>query len=266
MPRFDEHEGLAALMDRAIEEFGLAGTMPPEVLQFPTEENKQTAIVRVGLICEGKEGAGQRRTYYALGDACPDNTTSSDVKKRPVAMAESRAWVRALRMLTNTYGDRVDGRQPPPPPPARDRPSPQPAAAPKAITREQWDTIVGLGAKLGLTEEQTAAKVKAALNVAAVKDATEEQAARIVTGWGKELTLRQAAPAQPALPEEGPPDEGPPPEPPRSEPEERDRLRRDINKQLPRLVAVGSTMKPPGPQASVAEMRGWLVAAEKALA
>lgn len=256
-PRFNDEEGLAALMDKAIREHNLVGTMPPEVLQFPSEENHQTAIVRVCLIVSGQEGVGHR-TYWALGDANPENTTSQDVKRRPVAMAESRGWVRALRILTNVYEDRVDARpQQREPQREQQRTTQTQASAAPGMTKDQWDAMIVIGARLGLDPAGVTASVKELIGVRA-KDATAQQAATALAALQQRLDALTEAPL--------PDDEGPPAE--ADDPETRDQLRREINKMLPKLASpgVGSTLQAPGARATVTEMRAFLDKANRALA
>lgn len=83
-----------ALLAMATER-GLEG-IASELIQAPSSENQQTAIVRADVTLRGENGAP--RIFSCLGDASPETTK---IKGAYVRMAETRAIGRALRMGLN---------------------------------------------------------------------------------------------------------------------------------------------------------------------
>ncbi|MFI5297578.1 MAG: hypothetical protein ACHREM_05720 [Polyangiales bacterium] len=79
------------LLSRAHEE-GLKST-ETKLLQMPTEENRQTAIVHA-IVCT------KRGTFTGIGDANPANVNRR-IAPHVVRMAETRAIARALRVAVN---------------------------------------------------------------------------------------------------------------------------------------------------------------------
>jgi hypothetical protein len=93
--------------------------------QYPTDDNKQTAVVYAEVTIFDKEGAVIRSTT-GIGDANPSNVTRM-VAQHAIRMAETRAIARALRTITNVALTSLEetggsGRPAPTPPPAPKRP------------------------------------------------------------------------------------------------------------------------------------------------
>ena len=72
-----------------------------EILQYPSTENDNTAVVRA--VAEGKDG----QCYGDIGDANPTNCNSK-VRRHLLRMASTRAKARALRDFTNVGMTSVD--------------------------------------------------------------------------------------------------------------------------------------------------------------
>ena len=72
-----------------------------EILQYPSAENDNTAVVRA--VAEGKDG----QFYGDIGDANPANCNSK-VRRHLLRMASTRAKARALRDFTNVGMTSVD--------------------------------------------------------------------------------------------------------------------------------------------------------------
>ena len=72
-----------------------------EILQYPSAENDNTAVVRA--VAEGKDG----QFYGDVGDANPANCNSK-VRRHLLRMASTRAKARALRDFTNVGMTSVD--------------------------------------------------------------------------------------------------------------------------------------------------------------
>ena len=72
-----------------------------EILQYPSPENDNTAVVRA--VAEGKDG----QFYGDIGDANPANCNSK-VRRHLLRMASTRAKARALRDFTNVGMTSVD--------------------------------------------------------------------------------------------------------------------------------------------------------------
>jgi hypothetical protein len=70
-----------------------------DLRQYPTDDNKQTAVVYAEVTIFDKEGAVIRSTT-GIGDANPSNVTRM-VAQHAIRMAETRAIARALRTITN---------------------------------------------------------------------------------------------------------------------------------------------------------------------
>jgi hypothetical protein len=216
------------------------------------------------------------RVFEGIGDASPKNV-SATIAPHYIRMAETRAKARALRDAVNVSGDEdipddeIDhGAQETRP--ARPNTAASAAAAyqetlrrqsaaPAAdrITADAWREIAELSAEAYReTEEQAKESFKKHFQIDAVNKATLKQASAYVEHLkvAIELNGQQAATAQQAeMTLEKPLDER----------EEKDVLRRWINVKLPSLAAVGSQMRPPGPNATLADMRAWKATAEKAL-
>ena len=91
----------AGLLDAAFQT-GLH-TLDTELVQIPTEENKQTAIVkavaRFHPMVEEQNGP-EGYTFSGIGDASPENV-SRNIAPHLIRMAETRAKARALRDAIN---------------------------------------------------------------------------------------------------------------------------------------------------------------------
>jgi hypothetical protein len=81
------------LLDVAHQYCGLT-RIETEILQYPTAENGNAAVVRA--VAEGKDG----ELYADIGDANPSNCTGK-VARHLMRMASTRAKARALRDFTN---------------------------------------------------------------------------------------------------------------------------------------------------------------------
>jgi hypothetical protein len=81
------------LLDVAHQHCGLT-RIETEILQYPTAENGNAAVVRA--VAEGKDG----ELYADIGDANPSNCTGK-VARHLMRMASTRAKARALRDFTN---------------------------------------------------------------------------------------------------------------------------------------------------------------------
>lgn len=97
-----------------------------EILQFPSQENGNTTIVRAIV----RTGKGE---FSGIGDASPASVPNKSIAVHSIRMAETRAIARALRVATNVsmtafeeLGGDVDT-----PAPAK-APAQQPAQAPTA--------------------------------------------------------------------------------------------------------------------------------------
>lgn len=95
--RYVLYEGL---LDKAHEE-GLHG-IETELVQVPTEENRQTAIVKAKIIVERNS---TYQTFTGYGDASPteeaDSRRKGPASTAPIRLAETRAKARALRDAVN---------------------------------------------------------------------------------------------------------------------------------------------------------------------
>lgn len=102
-----EHVTFDGLIDLAHKN-GLGGT-ETEVVQFPNEDNKWTAVVKA--IVTLKDPSGQYRNFSGIGDASPANTNKA-IALHSIRMAETRAIGRALRVALNIKGcmyEELDG-------------------------------------------------------------------------------------------------------------------------------------------------------------
>ena len=86
----------AGLLDEAHNR-GLKG-IDTELVQVPTEENGNVAVVKARVEMEGPEGLP--RTFSGIGDASPDNV-GRNIVPHIIRMAETRAKARALRDAVN---------------------------------------------------------------------------------------------------------------------------------------------------------------------
>jgi hypothetical protein len=86
----------AGLLDEAHNR-GLKG-IDTELVQVPTEENGNVAVVKARVEMEGPEGLA--RTFSGIGDASPDNV-GRNIVPHIIRMAETRAKARALRDAVN---------------------------------------------------------------------------------------------------------------------------------------------------------------------
>ena len=85
----------AGLLDEAHNR-GLKG-IDTELIQVPTEENGNVAVVKARVEIEGPEGS---RIFSGIGDASPDNV-GRNIVPHIIRMAETRAKARALRDAVN---------------------------------------------------------------------------------------------------------------------------------------------------------------------
>lgn len=86
----------AGLLDEAHER-GLR-SITTELIQVPTTDNEQTAIVKAEITLEPEPN--QMRRYEAYGDASPNNV-ARNITPHIIRMAETRAKARALRDAVN---------------------------------------------------------------------------------------------------------------------------------------------------------------------
>ena len=108
----------AGLLDEAHNR-GLRG-IDTEIVQIPTPENGNVAVVKATVEMEGSEG---NRTFSGIGDASPENV-GRNIVPHIIRMAETRAKARALRDAVNVGAtaleELADGDDAPPanyPPP-----------------------------------------------------------------------------------------------------------------------------------------------------
>ncbi len=87
----------AGLLDEAHNR-GLRG-IDTELLQVPTPENGNVAVVKATVAMEGPD-EGQGRTFSGIGDASPENV-GRNIVPHIIRMAETRAKARALRDAVN---------------------------------------------------------------------------------------------------------------------------------------------------------------------
>jgi hypothetical protein len=87
----------AGLLDEAHNR-GLRG-IDTELLQVPTPENGNVAVVKATVEMEGSN-EGQGRTFSGIGDASPENV-GRNIVPHIIRMAETRAKARALRDAVN---------------------------------------------------------------------------------------------------------------------------------------------------------------------
>jgi hypothetical protein len=87
----------AGLLDEAHNR-GLRG-IDTELLQVPTPENGNVAVVKATVEMEGPD-EGQGRTFSGIGDASPENV-GRNIVPHIIRMAETRAKARALRDAVN---------------------------------------------------------------------------------------------------------------------------------------------------------------------
>ncbi len=85
----------AGLLDEAHNR-GLRG-IDTELVQVPTPENGNVAVVKATVEMEGSEG---NRTFSGIGDASPENV-GRNIVPHIIRMAETRAKARALRDAVN---------------------------------------------------------------------------------------------------------------------------------------------------------------------
>ena len=85
----------AGLLDEAHNR-GLRG-IDTELIQVPTPENGNVAVVKAVVNMEATEGS---RTFSGIGDASPDNV-GRNIAPHIIRMAETRAKARALRDAVN---------------------------------------------------------------------------------------------------------------------------------------------------------------------
>ncbi|HKZ27337.1 MAG TPA: hypothetical protein VJ086_05530 [Rubrobacteraceae bacterium] len=85
----------AGLLDEAHNR-GLRG-IDTEIVQVPTPENGNMAVVKATVEMEGSEG---NRTFSGIGDASPENV-GRNIVPHIIRMAETRAKARALRDAVN---------------------------------------------------------------------------------------------------------------------------------------------------------------------
>ena len=238
-PRYREDDGHDQLVGKAHEMFGAFNTLPPEILQFPSKENEYTVIVRAGVSFI-KDGVTY--VHFALGDAA-QNSLATDMRPHYIRMAESRGRARALRLATNSRADDHEEEAKP----RRSVPIPEKPAV-ELLRKDQWTELAALGKDVhGWTEVETVAWVKKELDIVNVRQATAAQAKELYNKLFSEKAKKQV---QPELPSVVPP-------------EDKDTLRRKINSKLTQLLAVGSTMKPPGPKATETDMEVWLTEASR---
>ncbi len=86
----------AGLLDEAHNR-GLKG-IDTELVQVPTEENGNVAVVKARVEMEGPEGS--LRIFSGIGDASPENV-GRNIVPHIIRMAETRAKARALRDAVN---------------------------------------------------------------------------------------------------------------------------------------------------------------------
>jgi len=78
---------------------GLRG-IDTELVQVPTAENGNVALVKAVVEMEAAEGSEGSRTFSGIGDASPDNV-GRNIVPHIIRMAETRAKARALRDAVN---------------------------------------------------------------------------------------------------------------------------------------------------------------------
>ncbi len=104
----------AGLLDEAHNR-GLKG-IDTELVQVPTEENGNVAVVKARVEMEGPEGLPVR-TFSGIGDASPENV-GRNIVPHIIRMAETRAKARALRDAVNVGATALeelsDGDEAPP--------------------------------------------------------------------------------------------------------------------------------------------------------
>lgn len=88
----------AGLLDEAHSR-GLRG-IDTELVQVPTAENGNVAVVKAVVEMEATEGSEGSRIFSGIGDASPDNV-GRNIVPHIIRMAETRAKARALRDAVN---------------------------------------------------------------------------------------------------------------------------------------------------------------------
>jgi hypothetical protein len=101
---------------------GLRG-IDTELVQVPTSENGNVALVKAVVEMEATDGSEGSRTFSGIGDASPENV-GRNIVPHIIRMAETRAKARALRDAVNVGATALeelsDGDEAPPaayPPP-----------------------------------------------------------------------------------------------------------------------------------------------------
>ena len=101
---------------------GLRG-IDTELVQVPTAENGNVALVKAVVEMEATDGSEGSRTFSGIGDASPENV-GRNIAPHIIRMAETRAKARALRDAVNVGATALeelsDGDEAPPaayPPP-----------------------------------------------------------------------------------------------------------------------------------------------------
>ncbi|WLR49609.1 hypothetical protein LC065_20090 (plasmid) [Halobacillus litoralis] len=82
------------LLEVSHKDYGMTGSKT-EIVQLPTEENEQTAVM-ISTVFAGE------KSYTAIGDASPKSVNKM-IKPHIIRMAETRALGRAMRLMTG-YG------------------------------------------------------------------------------------------------------------------------------------------------------------------
>src|SRR5918997_1400495 len=125
----------AGLLDEAHNR-GLRG-IDTELVQVPTPENGNVAVVKATVEMEASEG---NRTFSGIGDASPENV-GRNIVPHIIRMAETRAKARALRDAVNVGATALeelsDGDDAPPvdyPPPRALRDASQRPSADEGTT------------------------------------------------------------------------------------------------------------------------------------
>ncbi len=133
---------------------GLRG-IDTELVQVPTAENGNVALVKAVVEMEATDGSEGSRTFSGIGDASPENV-GRNIAPHIIRMAETRAKARALRDAVNVGATALeelsDGDEAPPaayPPPrgiqsaGRGQPTGSASSAPNGKAGSKPEAVEG---------------------------------------------------------------------------------------------------------------------------
>src|ERR687895_2859956 len=102
---------------------GLRG-IDTELVQVPTAENGNVALVKAVVEMEAADGSEGSRTFSGIGDASPENV-GRNIVPHIIRMAETRAKARALRDAVNVGATALEELSDGDAPPAEDFEAPR---------------------------------------------------------------------------------------------------------------------------------------------